>query len=99
MTNDEIPRVVRVHDGSGYRTGLLVREGPKFASFIWADSSGVRVSKLPWIEGVKGGVIKLTFEPVDYRDKPYPVARAKRFLRAYGRRVGITKEAKKLLRQ
>lgn len=98
MTNNQIPRVVTVHDGTGYRTGLLVTEGPKYASFIWADASGVRVTRLPWVERLKYGIVKLTTRDVDFKGKPYPVARAKRFLRGAGKRYGITKEARRLLR-
>ncbi len=98
MTGEDVPRVVTVHDGSGYRTGLLVIEGPKYASLIWADSTGVRVTRLPWEEKGRYGVVRLSLRPVDYKGKAYPIARAKRFLRGAGRRFGITKEAKRLLK-
>lgn len=95
-------RVVRVRTDEGARAGLLVAEGPKYASIISPDASGIRVLKLAWAETVKHRgariQVKLQLEDVRFNGGPYPVARAKRLLRKMGRRVGITKQAKKFLK-
>lgn len=81
------PKVVCVHEDEGIRTGLLVAEGPKYMSFIWPDSSGIKIKKLR-----KSRSLRIT----EYPD--YPVKRAKTILRKCARGFGITKTAKKYLR-
>lgn len=91
-------KVVEVQTDHGYRTGILITEGRKYASIIWPDASGIRVNRIPWIEQGKHRQIKLTLREVELKGKPYPIARAKKSLRAMGRRVGITKQARRALR-
>jgi hypothetical protein len=92
----DIPRTVTVHLDEGYRTGLVIAEGPKYMSIIWPDSSGIAVTKLEWVEHRLNPPRKVTLE---YHDLPaITVSKAKKILRKMGRECGITKSAKRALR-
>ena len=80
-------KVVRVHEDEGYRTGILVTEGPAWVHILWLDDSGVKINKVANDRHLK--VSELV---------GYPIARAKKLLRRCGRTFGITKSAKKALR-
>lgn len=72
------------------RTFLLTHEGRKFNHGV-ALAAPVRKIRVP-ISDMK------FYRVAVYRDKPYPVSRAKRRLREAGRHLGITKGAAKELR-
>jgi len=64
----------------------LVESGRKWLQVIQMDSSGIRVRKVPCSD-------ERYMTPMDY-----PLAKAKKRFRLAGRRFGITKGAKQLLR-
>lgn len=82
----------RTSDGS-VRCSLVVKIGPRLAHLIWLDDRkpGIRINKIPK-EQLRGAA------PLEYKGKPYPLARAKRHLRRAGQVHGITKSAKKEIR-
>lgn len=85
--------IIRIHTADGsVRCAVIVKVGLKFTSLIWADDRkpGVRINKVPndWADNSP---------PVEYRGKPYPLARAKKMFRKMGRTLGITKSARKAL--
>lgn len=82
--------VVRFWDGQRYTTGLA-REGRKLVRMVTITDHGVAVIALPLVSG-RG------FEPLRYKNGLYPVPRAKRLLREAGQRLGITKQARAILR-
>lgn len=77
--------VVQIHFDEGYRTGLVVSEGPKFFGVIWPDSAGMKIRKIR--KDAKMNVIS-----------GYSLPKAKRRLRKCGKLFGITKSAKKALK-
>ena len=81
----EANTIISLHEDEGYRTALVVAVGPKFTQLIWADSSGMKINKLP--------TTTLKFTTMDY-----PLAKAKKAMRLMGKRFGITKSAKRALR-
>lgn len=81
-------RPVSVHEDEGYRSGILVAEGPKWIQVIWPDSSGVKITRL-----ANDRHLKITEMP------DYPINRAKKILRRCGKAFGITKSARKALRK
>ncbi len=77
--------VIKTHDPDQVnRVGLVVTEGPVWLGVIWPDSSGMGIVKIPVAQN------HLVIE--------YNLAKAKRMLRACGKRFGITKSAKRALR-
>ncbi len=74
----------------GARTGLLIGEGPKWIRVIWPDAAGIRIHRVAKDRSLK-------FTETEYRGRPYPVTRAKSKLRQMGRRVGISKTARRAL--
>lgn len=85
--------LVSIRTDEGVRSALVVRTGPRLAHVIWADDRkpGVRINKIPK-EHLRWAT------PLLYKDKPYPLTRAKRMFRKMGKALGITKSAKKELR-
>ena len=83
---------IRLDEG-GVRSAIVVKIGPKFAHLVWADDRvpGVRVNRVPV------GHLDLA-EPLMYREKPYPLPRAKRLFRRMGKNLGSTKSAREALR-
>jgi hypothetical protein len=85
--------LLSIRTDDGVRSAIVIKTGPTYAHVIWADdrSPGVRVNKVPkaWLRYAT---------PLLYKDKPYPLARAKRLFRKMGKSLGITKSAKKELR-
>jgi hypothetical protein len=81
----EANTIITLHEDEGYRTALVVAVGPKFTQLIWADSSGMKIHKLP-TETIKAVVLE------------YPLAKAKKSMRRSGHLFGITKSAKRALR-
>lgn len=67
------------------RIALLVKEGPKYDHYIVFDSSGLRVHRCPADDDS-------FYEIIDYP----PIKAATRFL-AFGCKVGMTQEARRLL--
>jgi len=81
----EANTIINVHEDEGYRVALVVAVGPKFVQMIWADSSGMKIHKLP--------TSTLKFTTMEY-----PLAKAKKAMRLMGTRFGITKSARRALR-
>jgi hypothetical protein len=92
----EVPRVATVHLDEGYRTGLVVGEGPKYMSIIWPDSAGIGVTKLAWVEHRINPSRDVTLKTHDM--PAISVPKAKKILRRMGKHCGITKAAKNALR-
>ncbi len=78
-------KVVTIHEDEGYRTGIIVSTGPKYCGVIWPDSSGITINKVPMTD--------LNFNEIDYS-----LDKAKKLLRACGKKFGITKAARRALR-
>jgi hypothetical protein len=78
--------VIQVHEDEGVRTGLVVTVGPKWLGVIWPDSSGMAINKVDRKAG--------RFHELDY-----PVKKARRKLRKMAACFGITKAARRLLRE
>ena len=78
--------IIQIHEDEGYRVALVAAVGPKFVALVWPDSSGMKIHKLPNDRSLK------------YVDLDYPVVKAKKMMRGMGRRFGITKSAKRALR-
>lgn len=76
--------VITLHEDEGYRTGVVVAVGHKYISVIYPDSSGMRIKKIP---------VDSKYEVINY-----PTKKAKAKLRKCGKAFGITKGAKKALR-
>jgi hypothetical protein len=78
-----------VHLDDGYRSALIVAVGPKFTSMIWIDDRcpGVRINK---IRNTEIRAIEIA---------GYSIARAKKLFRKSGRSLGITKSARRALRE
>lgn len=83
--------VVRYHTDKGFVTCLKVAVGRKLIQIIPMDSSGIKIVKVPLAQ-------ERLMKPLELKGKPYPVKRAKKLLRASGRRFGITRSAKQALR-
>jgi len=85
--------LISIHTDQGVRSALVLKTGPKMAHVIWADdrNPGVRINKIPkeWLRYAR---------PIEYKGKPYPLARAKRLFRSMGRSLGITKSARQEIR-
>lgn len=77
----------QVHTDDGYRCALVVTVGPKFTGMIWIDdrSPGVRINKILNSQ--------VTSKPLEY-----PLAKAKKLFRSCGKKLGITKAARRALR-
>jgi hypothetical protein len=89
------PFVVQFADRQGhFRTALVCKVGRKFAQLIWIDSSvsgrGIRVHRAPLRSVLR---YSRPIEPA------YPVKKAARKILAAGTVLGITKGAKKLLKE
>ena len=84
-----VMNVVQVHTADGFKSGLLVTVGRKYLSIIFPDSAGIRIKRMP---------LSTQYRELQYRDKPYPVGRAKRLIKAMGKSFGITKSAKRILK-
>lgn len=82
----ETNTIIQIHEDEGIRTSLVVGVGPKFVAVIWADSSGIKIRKLPNDRTLK------------YKELDYPANRAKVMLRRMGKNFGITKSARRALR-
>lgn len=78
--------VLRYKTHRGTFPALHIKDGRKLMHLILMDSHGIRVTKVPLSEARYMTVL-------DYR-----VSRAKRLLRAAGKKFGITKEARAALR-
>jgi len=79
------------HIESGMKTALVKTSGPKWMSVLMMDGT-LTVSRVPAEE--LGFMKDLT-----RKGKPYPLKRAVRHFRAYGKAHGISKGAKKFLRE
>jgi len=84
-------RVIRFHDGEGYRTAVA-KDGYKLVHLIAITSSGVRKIDLPSTDAQR-------FTQVMYKGAPYPVDRACRKMLVAGRALGIDKGAKAILKK
>lgn len=84
-------QVVRYHTDNGYVAALKVVVGRKMIQLIPMDSAGIKIVKVPLEQ-------ERYMKPMELKGKPYPINRAKKLLRASGRRFGITKSAKLALR-
>lgn len=95
-------RLVRYHTWQKVRGGTtssvrcaLVKRGRKWLQVIAMDSSpdeGLRVWKVPMSD-------ERFMEPLMSNGKPYPMARALKGFRSLAKSHGITKSAKKLLKE
>jgi hypothetical protein len=79
----------RVHTDEGVRSAFIIAIGPKYTSMIWMDDRkpGVRINKI------------LNTEIRSVEIEGYPIARAKKLFRKSGRSLGITKSARRALRE
>lgn len=79
-------QAVRFHDGQRF-VAALAREGRTRLHLVVIDDAGVRRLTVPKDEA-------RYLRPLLLRGKPYPVERAVRKFRAFGRERGITDAAK-----
>jgi hypothetical protein len=80
---------VNWYDGQ-WRTAIIAKEGRKFMYVIVFDSGGVRLKRIKRTE-------RRYMKPLMYKGKPYPIRRAVRRYRQFGRDYGITKGAYRAL--
>ncbi len=80
------PRLVQVHDDSGCRATILVRKGRGYFQAVQIQNKGVVAIRL-----------HLEDEP-QFRDLPGSLAKAATSFRSAGKRLGIQKLAKSLLK-
>ena len=83
----EAPRVVRYHTAQGQRIGLVCTDTPSEIRLVTIANAGVRIQRLPPPQR------RYMTTLADYQ----PRRAAREFLRA-GRRLGISRAAKKALR-
>ena len=85
--------LVSYRTDEGVRCALIVTVGRKYISMLWADDRkpGVRINKVSHRDAQHA-------TPLMYRDKPYPLSRAKRHWRKMASSLGATKAARKALR-
>ena len=77
--------VIQYYD-DGFRIGILAKEGNKYASVVCRDGNSITVKKFPADDD----------SLFDYLD--YPVEKAIKKYLAAGKKYGITKAAKELLK-
>jgi hypothetical protein len=75
--------VITLHEDEGYKTAIVAVVGRKYIGVIYPDSAGIRIRKIT--------------HDAKYVVTDYPAKKAKRLLRACGKKFGITKGAKKAL--
>ena len=83
-----VPEILR---DSNAHTLLVFKEGRTYLHAIALHQPPVRVVKLPRLE-------RRHLRPLEYRGRPYPLARALRLFRRAGRELGITGGAAVALR-
>ncbi len=85
--------LVSIRTDEGVRCALVVAVGHKYVSLLWADDRkpGVRVHKVSHRDAMH-------VTPLLFREKPYPLSRAKRHWRRMARQFGATKAAQQALR-
>ncbi len=67
---------------------LVVKEGNKYLHAVAIQHSGVRLVRVSKCEPLR---------PATWQGKPYPASRAARAFRAIGKRLGITRSARRAL--
>jgi hypothetical protein len=89
MTNELIEKntVAKFHENEARacRTGIIVSMGPRFIGFISFDVP-IKITKID--------ARRARITPIEY-----PAEKAKKALRIYGRKYGITKGARRKLRK
>jgi hypothetical protein len=78
-------RTVRYHNGYHYCAALMKR-GRKHLHLVHIEDCGVVVKKEPLSE-------ERHLTPLEFKGKPYPITRAVRQFKAFGRERGITQAA------
>ena len=83
-------KIVSYHSSDNCATALVVKEARLYMYIIQVEASGLRIRKIPKTEA-------RYFSDLEYKGKPYPVKRAVRLYKQYGKTYGITKAARKAL--
>lgn len=79
-------KLIRYKTQYGLRTAILICSGPKFHTLIMMDAAGLTLTRVPKAEARW------------FREMQYPIKRAVKKFRAAGRRFGMTKGARQVLR-
>ncbi len=82
-------QAVRYHNGYHYCAAIMKR-GNKYLHLVHIEDSGVVVSKEPLNQ-------ERHMQPLEFKGKPYPIPRAVKQFRKFGRERGITKAASAIL--
>lgn len=84
-------RTVRYHNGYHYCAAIMKR-GRKHLHLVHIEDCGVVVQKLPLKD-------EKFMEPIQFKDKPYPLPRMIKHLRKFGRERNITQAAINILNE
>lgn len=83
------PEILRDHNAHAL---IVFKEGRTYLHAIALHQPPVRLVKVPLLE-------RRHLQPLEYRGRPYPIARAVRLFRRAGRELGITDGAVAALRE
>lgn len=83
-------KIVNYHSDHNCATALVIKQTKTYLFIIQVEPFGLRVRKIPVAD-------EKNFTELEYHGKPYPLKRAVRLYKKYGKKYGITKPARKAL--
>ncbi|KKN76148.1 hypothetical protein LCGC14_0373430 [marine sediment metagenome] len=88
---------IRVNDGVGSFTAVVGKPGRIYTPYVKIDSHGTGVAIIR--RHMANGDVEAFASPLMKGDKPYPMTKAVNHMLRIGRKRGITKSARALLKE